>query len=74
MGIAELATRLLADPHNDGRQPPMGEGEVRSQLYGESNTSNNVITIGRARAARANGRKRARSRSGGSEEAAIGES
>lgn len=44
MGISELAGRLLAEPEQDGRQPPMGEGDVRSQLYGRSIANNNVVS------------------------------
>jgi hypothetical protein len=44
MGIAKLAASLLADPEKDQHQPPMDEGDVRSQLYGESFAARNVLS------------------------------
>lgn len=44
MGIAELATRFLVDPEKNGQQPPMGETDVLSQLYGRSVANNNVLS------------------------------
>jgi hypothetical protein len=48
MGIAELATRLLNEDEADQRQPAMGEGDVRTQLYGESLASHNVRSQARS--------------------------
>jgi hypothetical protein len=44
MGIAELAASVLANPEKDQHQPPMDEGDVRSQLYGESIAARNVLS------------------------------